>query len=70
MSLDRLADVVSSIIEAADEVKNKDNRDAQDYGRLLAYAEVLSVIRDSCDSDDLEKIGLDFDIDERYLYGN
>ncbi len=70
MSLDRLADVVASIIEAAEEVKNKDNQDAQDYGRLLAYAEALSIIHDSCDSDDLEKIGLNFDVDERYLYGN
>lgn len=70
MSLDRLADVVASIIEAAEEVKNKDNQDAQDYGQLLAYAEALSIIRDSCALDDLKKIGLDFDIDERYLYGN
>lgn len=70
MSLDRLADVVASIIEAAEKVKNKDNQDAQDYGQLLAYAEALSIIRDSCALDDLKKIGLDFDIDERYLYGN
>lgn len=70
MSLDMLSDVVSSIVEAADEVKNKHNQDAQDYGRLLGYAEALSIIRDVCDPDDLEKIGLDFDIDERYLYGH
>ncbi len=70
MSLDMLSDVVSSIVEAADEVKNKHNKDVQDYGRLLGYAEALSIIRDACDQDDLEKIGLDFDIDKRYLYGN
>lgn len=70
MTFDMLSDIVSSIMESADEVKEKTNPDAQDYGRLLAYAEVLSIIRDSCDSDDLKEIGLDFDIDARYLYGN
>lgn len=70
MSLDMLSDIVAEIIEAADEVKKKKNRDAQDYGRLLAYAEVLSILRDACDSEALEKISLNFDIDERYLYGD
>lgn len=70
MTLERLSDVVSAIVEAADEVKNKTKQNAQDYGRLLGYAEALSIIRDSCDADDLPDIGLDFDIDERYLYGN
>ncbi len=70
MTLDMLSDVVAEIVEAADEVRAKKDLDAQDYGRLLAYAEVLSIIRDTCDPADLEKIGLDFDIDERYLYGN
>ena len=70
MTFDMLSDIVSSIMESADEVKEKTNPDAQDYGRLLAYAEVLSIIRDSCGSDDLKEIGLDFDIDARYLYEN
>lgn len=70
MSLDMISDVVAEIMKAADEVKAKKDLDAQDYGRLLAYAEALSIIRDACDTDDLEKIGLDFDIDKRYLYGN
>lgn len=68
MTLDMLSDVVGEIVKAADEVKEKKGQDAQDYGRLLAYAEALSIIRDVCDPDDLGKIGLDFDIDERYLY--
>ena len=67
MSNEMLADVVASIIEAADEIKEKKERDSQDYGQLLAYAEVLSIIRDACDSDILEEIGLDFDIDRRYM---
>lgn len=67
MTIEMLSDVVASIVESAEEIKGKGGRDAQDYGQLLAYAEVLSIIRDACDADDLERIGLDFDIDKRYL---
>jgi hypothetical protein len=66
MSNERLRDVVMAILEAADEIKAKTDGDAQDYGQLLAYAECLSIIRDAYDGDLLE-IGLDFDIDRRYL---
>lgn len=69
MTNDMLVDVVSSILEAADEVKRKANQDAQDYGQLLAYAEVLSIIRDVCDEEERKEIGLDFDVDARYLLG-
>lgn len=66
MSNERLHDVVTAIIEAADEIKGKEDADAQDYGQLLAYAESLSIIRDAYDGD-LSEIGLNFDIDKRYL---
>ncbi len=68
MTNDMLAEVVASILEAADEVRGKADRDAQDYGRLLGYAEALSIIRDACDPDIYDQIGLNFDIDARYLY--
>nr|DAQ29831.1 MAG TPA: hypothetical protein [Caudoviricetes sp.] len=66
MSNDRLYDIVASIMEAADEIKAKSNADAQDYGQLLAYSECLSIIRDAYEGD-LSEIGLNFDIDKRYL---
>ena len=66
MSNDRLHDVVASIMEAANEIKEKHHVDAQDYGQLLAYAECLSIIRDAYDGD-LSEIGLNFDIVKRYL---
>ena len=66
MSNDRLHDIVAAIAEAADEIKKKTDADAQDYGQLLAYAECLSIIRDAYDGD-LSEIGLNFDIDKRYL---
>jgi hypothetical protein len=66
MSNERLHDIVTAIIEAADEINGKEDADAQDYGQLLAYAESLSIIRDAYDGD-LSEIGLNFDIDKRYL---
>ena len=68
ISKERMADIVAAIMEDADEIKAKFNQDSQDYGQLLAYAEVLTIIRDACDPDDLQSIGLAFDIDARYLY--
>ena len=67
MSNEKLSDIVSAIVDAADEIKSKKKIDSQDFGQLLAYAETLSIIRDTCDPDDLEDIGLNFDIDKRYL---
>ncbi len=68
ISKEILADIVQSIIESADEIAGKETRDSQDYGELLGYAESLSIIRDVCDTDLLKDIGLDFDIDKRYLF--
>lgn len=67
MSNEMLADVVAAIVEAADEIRVKETRDSLDYGQLLAYAETLSIIRDACDPSILDRIGLEFDIDKRYL---
>ena len=67
MTINQLAEMVAQIIESADEIKTKKTQDHQDYGQLLAYAEVLSIIRDVCDSREIEEIGLDFDIDKEYL---
>ncbi len=66
MSEDLLNEVISNIIESADEVKSSGTANDLNYGKLLAYAEALSIIRDIY-AGDLSKIGLDFDIDKRYL---
>ncbi len=70
MTNNMLSDVVASIVEAADEVRERTDLDAQDFGELLGYAEALSIIQDACDPDERKAIGLDFDIDKRYLCGN
>lgn len=67
MSTDALRDVVLSIIEAADEIKQKGTQDLMDFGQLLAYSEALCIIQGMCDPDVLEEIGLNFDVDKRYL---
>ena len=69
MSIDALRDVVLSIIASADEIKQKGALDCMDFGQLLAYAEALCIIQDMCNPDVLERIGLNFDVDKRYLIG-
>jgi len=66
MSIELLREVIENIVEAADEVKREKDADDLNYGKLLAFAESLSIIRDLYDGD-LKDIGLDFDIDRRYL---
>ena len=66
MNKDILSEIVENIIEAADEIKQQSNTELH-YGQLLAYAECLCIIKDSCAGYDVEEIGLDFDIDKRYL---
>lgn len=62
-----LKDIVGAIIESADEVKQTAPHDLMDFGQLLAYAEALSIIQDTCDPETVKTIGLNFDVDERYL---
>ena len=58
---------VEGIMEAADELLAVENRNEIQQGQLLAYAESLSIIRDALAGYNLASIGLDFDIDARYL---
>lgn len=60
-------EIVEGIMEAADELLTVENRNEIQQGQLLAYAESLSIIRDALAGYNLASIGLDFDIDARYL---
>lgn len=68
MDKGKLIEIVDCITEAADELKEKKNKDQYDEGQLLAYAEVLCIIQDAFAGEDLKEIGLDFDIDQKYLF--
>lgn len=67
MNKNNIREMVEGIVEAADELLNKADRDLVEQGQLIAYAESLSIIRDACAGYDLKEIGLDFDIDKKYL---
>ena len=67
MELDLIRDIVQGIVEELDGIKGKGERTDYDAGQTVAYAEALSIIQSTCGDDNLQKIGLDFDIDSRYL---
>ncbi|MCD8161327.1 MAG: hypothetical protein LUE61_09210 [Clostridiales bacterium] len=67
ISKETMSDIVFEIKEQADELLAKNQRDSQDFGQLLAFAETLCIIRDACPVEDRAEIGLDFDIDAKYL---
>ena len=64
-----IREIVENITESADELlaKGKNNLNPVEQGQLWAYAEALSIIRDTLSGYDLKAISLDFDIDEKYL---
>lgn len=70
MTENQLQEIVENIKEAADELiaKGRDKLDLVEKGQLIGYAEALTIIHDAVSGTDLKKIGLDFDIDEKYLY--
>lgn len=67
MNKNIMKEIVEGIVDAADELLEKEDRDLVEQGQLIAYAESLSIIRDACSGYDLKEIGLDFDIDAKYL---
>lgn len=62
-----MREIIENIKEAADELKEQSTRTKVEYGELLAYAESLTIIKDACAGYDLSELGLDFDIDGKYL---
>jgi hypothetical protein len=62
-----LKDIIREIIQNADEVfKEKDGSEFYE-GKMLAYNEVLSIIKDYLTGYDLKEFGLDIDIDNKYI---
>lgn len=68
MNKNKLIEIVDCIMEAADELRAKKDRDLVEQGELIAYAETLNIIQDAFAGEDLAEIGLDFDVDNKYLY--
>lgn len=62
-----MIEVIENIREQADELKQQGDLNEVEYGTLLGLAESLTIIKDACAGYDLAEIGLDFDIDAKYL---
>lgn len=67
MGVNSIKSIVEYIVEELDELKGKETLTDMEFGQLLAYAESLSIIQSVCAGYDLAEIGLDFDVDEKYL---
>ena len=68
-SINQIREIVENITECADELlsQGRENLNLVEQGQLLAYAETLSIIRDTLAGYDLAEVSLDFDIDAKYL---
>lgn len=67
MNKSLIIEIVENIKEAADELKALERLDDVQYGELLGYAETLSIIKDAHTGYNLKELGLDFNIDKKYL---
>jgi len=63
-----VGDVVVEMKESADETL-ADEKHELNFGKLLGYAEALSSIKRAFENEPYIQKMLDFDIDEKYLYG-
>ena len=61
-----LKDIVLDIVEQLDEIK-LDKKNPINDGQNLAYVDVLKTISTYADDDEKNEIGLNFDIDKKYL---
>lgn len=67
ISANNMRETVENIKEALAELKEKPELDDMEKGMMIAYVEALSIIQSACNEEDHEKIGIDFDVDARYL---
>ena len=67
MNKNNIKEMVGNICEYIEELVEKDELNQVEYGELLGYTSALAVIKSACMGYDLSEIGLDFDIDEKYL---
>ena len=65
--MNELKQVVQYILQAADELNEKQNPNDVELGQLMGLCESLKIIQSVYAGEDMKKIGLDFDVDKRYL---
>lgn len=67
MNKNLMLEIVENIKELADELSNQEHLTEIQYGELIGYVETLSIIQSAYAGYDLKEIGLDFDVDKRFL---
>ncbi len=68
MNVNILQEIVEELLRQADTLSEKESLDPMEQGELLAYAEALCIMQDAMAGYDLSEVGLDFDVDKKYLY--
>ena len=70
LSLYQLQEAVENILEYADELlsEGKENLDLVQKGQLIGIAEALQILQENMTQESREKVGLDFNVEEKYLY--
>lgn len=66
-NLNIIKQIVEDIIENIDEIAKLKEKSNLDKGQLIAYVETLSIIQSAMGERDFKEIGLDFDVDKKFL---
>ena len=70
LNIYQLTEVVENLKECADELLSagRENLDLVQTGQLIGIAQALQILRENTAEENLKAVGLDFDIDAKYLY--
>ena len=65
-----LSEIIENIMDLLKEYEGRDKADLsqEEIGRVFAYAECLQIIHDDIPEGIRKRVGIDFDIEKRYLY--
>lgn len=64
--MDKVKQYVDYIKESIEEMKQEEKND-YNFGVVVGYVESLSILKSLYDEDEWKAIGLDFDLDKKYL---
>lgn len=64
--MDKVKQYVDYIKESIEEIKQEEKND-YNFGVVVGYVESLSILKSLYDEDEWKAIGLDFDLDKKYL---
>ena len=65
--LEMVKEIAQQIKEIADECNESYKNTDYENGRLISLCDALKIIQDAVGQENLKDIGLDFDVDAKYL---